>query len=83
VIGPDDRESYEPPYEAGEGGLEPNVEPEGEERNFRESQVLREPDLPEIPRAEDHPTGGVDRRGESGDQGDDELKNFRVDREEE
>lgn len=72
----DPNEPYAPPYEADQGGLKPEEPAQvGEDVNFTESQDLREPDLPQI-QVDDSPAGGVDRRGESGDQGDDDLKRF-------
>lgn len=69
---PTDESRYDPPYEAGEGGLDAHNEDKGSEHDFRETQVLREPDLPDVFEKGDDPTDGVSRGTES-DQGDDDL----------
>jgi hypothetical protein len=72
--------AYDPPYESEQGDLyveNEQTSPEGEEYDYTISQEGRDAEVPPIPE-DNSPMGGVDRRGESGDQGDDELNNFRT-----
>jgi hypothetical protein len=82
----EDKASYTPPYEDHQGELHENdpedvqneieqEEPQGQVHDARDDQSERKPDVPTIPHSDD-PTGGVDRRGQSGEQGDDDLKGF-------
>lgn len=67
-----DDQNYEPPYEADGGQDRPS--PEGNVIDSHNSQVLRDPDLPQPVEDEDPSDSG--RQRESGDQGDDEVKGF-------
>jgi hypothetical protein len=67
---------YNPPYEENQAVVAaPVAKQHGEDHNSIEDQEPRVPNVPPLPH-DDSPTGGVDRRGQSGDQGDDELHDF-------
>ena len=67
---------YNPPYEENQAAVVIHENRlQGEDHDLTEEQELREPKIPPMPHDES-PTGGVDRRGQSGEQGDDELHAF-------
>ena len=67
---------YSPTYEEDQGPLKPKEGSDpAEQIDFVNSHDLREPNIPPIGE-DDSPTGGVDRRGQAGDQGDDDVRGF-------
>lgn len=72
---------YQPPYEAEQGAMKPEQPQvvQGQDFDYTASQEDRHPNLPDFVESE-NPTGGVDSRRQAGEQGDDDLKNFRPDK---
>ncbi len=71
---------YNPPYEENQGDTHPKrVKAKvAQEHDYRESQEKRHPNLPDFV-DDENPTGGVDLRGQAGEQGDDDLHGYRED----